>query len=90
MVRLSTVTQADSPMRAFSDLQSAIAAAARDADAALDHLLPKPEGAQSRVHDAMRYSIFAGGKRLRPFLVLASAELFGADPKGALRVAAAI
>ncbi len=90
MARSANVTKSASPMRVFSDLQSAIAAAARDADAALDHLLPKPEGAQSRVHEAMRYSIFAGGKRLRPFLVLASAELFGADPKGALRVAAAI
>ena len=43
-------------------------------DAALDRLLP-PETAQpSALHKAMRYSIFAGGKRLRPILAIAAAE----------------
>jgi farnesyl diphosphate synthase len=84
------MTKAIPSLRDFSDLNAAIAAAARDCGAVLDLLLPKPEGPQARVHEAMRYSIFAGGKRLRPFLLLASAELFGADRKGALRAAAAI
>ena len=38
---------------------------------------PGPHGRQARVQEAMRYATFAGGKRLRPFLVLHSARLFG-------------
>jgi farnesyl diphosphate synthase len=38
----------------------------------------------------MRYAIMAGGKRLRPFLVLHSARLFGVDDSRSLRVGAAI
>ncbi len=59
-------------------------------DAALDRLVSKPEGLHARVHEAMRYAIFAGGKRLRPFLVLESARLFAVLPDQAIRVAAAI
>ena len=47
-----------------------------------------------RLWDAMRYALFAGGKRLRPFLVLAAADVCATDPAsvrpGALRVAAAL
>ncbi len=57
----------------------AIAASARLVDATLDAVLPHPEGRQARVQEAMRYAITAGGKRLRPFLVLHSARLFGVD-----------
>ena len=42
-----------------------------------DHL-PKSETPPTRLHQAMRYSLEAGGKRLRPVLVLAAADLFGA------------
>ena len=42
-----------------------------------DHL-PKSETPPARLHQAMRYSLEAGGKRLRPVLVLAAADLFGA------------
>ncbi len=73
-----------------SRLPDALAAAARTADAALDQVLPKPRGLHARVHEAMRYATFAGGKRLRPFLVLNCAKLFGVDPARAARVAAAI
>lgn len=65
-------------------------AAAEGVEAMLELLLPKPHGPQHRVHEAMRYAVFAGGKRLRPFLVLSCADLFGAERGGALRVAAAI
>jgi farnesyl diphosphate synthase len=78
------------PARKFSDLKLAMQAAAQGVEEALERLLPKPQGPQHRVHEAMRYAVFAGGKRLRPFLVLSCAELFGADRMGALRVAAAI
>jgi farnesyl diphosphate synthase len=71
-------------------LKAAIAESAGLVDAALDRMLPLPEGRQARVQDAMRYAIQAGGKRLRPFLVLQSARLFGVPDARALRVGAAI
>ncbi|UHD47932.1 polyprenyl synthetase family protein [Aureimonas altamirensis] len=43
-----------------------------------------------RLADAMRYGSLGGGKRLRPFLTLESAALFGVPPAGAARVAAAL
>jgi len=53
--------------------------------------LPKPEdGPEGKLFEAMRYAVLAGGKRVRPFLVTASAELFGVDPAQATRVGAAI
>jgi len=71
-------------------LIGAIAASAKLVDATLDAVLPRPEGRQARVQEAMRYAIMAGGKRLRPFLVLHSARLFGVDDSRSLRVGAAI
>jgi farnesyl diphosphate synthase len=71
-------------------LNQGLDAAARAVEATLDDLLPKPAGRHARVQEAMRYAVFAGGKRLRPFLVLESARLFGAPEAYALRTAAAI
>ena len=59
-------------------------------DAELDLILAQPEGPHARLLEAMRYATFAGGKRLRPFLVLTSSKLFAVDRANALRVAAAI
>ena len=73
-----------------TDLPRAIAASVQAVDSVLGQVLPKPHGAQSRVQEAMRYATFAGGKRIRPFLVLHSARLFGVDDTYALRAAAAI
>lgn len=58
----------------------------------LHQLLPEVDdtNAESRLHEAMRYSIFAGGKRLRPVLVMACNDLFGGNKHRALRVAAAM
>jgi farnesyl diphosphate synthase len=75
---------------ASSALPQALAAASRTVDEALERMLPKPHGLHARVQEAMRYATFAGGKRLRPFLVLNSARLFNVDPARAVRVAAAI
>jgi farnesyl diphosphate synthase len=71
-------------------LKAALSQAAQDVDAAMDRLLPQPAGAHGRVQDAMRYAVFAGGKRLRPFLTLETAALFGVPREQALRAAAAI
>ena len=59
-------------------------------DAALDEVLPRAAGLHGRVAEAMRYAVFAGGKRLRPFLTLEGARLFGVPDARALRAAAAI
>ena len=55
----------------------------------LDAELPRPDGPEARLFEAMRYSILGGGKRLRAFLVRSGARLAGADDGGALLVAAA-
>ena len=56
----------------------------------LDRLLPRPNGLEGRVAEAMRYATLAGGKRLRPFLVVATARLFDVPDPAALRCGAAV
>jgi farnesyl diphosphate synthase len=68
----------------------ALAQAATLTDSALDQLLGVPPDLEARVYQAMRYSALAPGKRLRPFLVLAGAHLFGVARRCGLQVAAAI
>ena len=55
----------------------------REIDAALDDAVPAPPACPPRVAEAMRYSVFAGGKRLRPILTLAAAEAAGPPPGNA-------
>jgi len=69
---------------------AALAQAARMTDAALERLLIVPPDLEARVCQAMRYSALAPGKRLRPFLVLAGANLFGVAQRCALQVAVAV
>lgn len=71
-------------------LKNAMAATSQAVERTIEPLLVVPSGPEARVVEAMRYAFFSGGKRLRPFLVLASADLFGVDKKQALRVAAAV
>ena len=59
-------------------------------DAALDAALPRPPGCPVVVAEAMRYSVTAGGKRLRPVLCLASAEAVGGRRADAMPAACAI
>ena len=59
-------------------------------EAGLDRHLPVAGTRPARLHEAMRYSLQAGGKRLRPVLVLATAELFGVKDDSALPAAVAI
>jgi farnesyl diphosphate synthase len=70
---------------AFETMLGAVALAT---ETEIDRLLP--ELARSRLRAAMRYAVLGQGKRLRPFLVLKSAEIFGVDQAQALRVAAAV
>ena len=56
----------------------------------LDQFVPRADTRPMRLHTAMRYSLEAGGKRLRPVLVLATAELFGVKDESTLPAAVAI
>ncbi len=56
----------------------------------LDRLLPSAELVPQTIHEAMRYSIFAGGKRLRPALTIAIGELFEADQNCLLPAACSV
>ena len=62
----------------------------RDLDATLDDLIPKADAAPSRLHEAIRWSVFAGGKRIRPAVLMAVGEAFGAMGRQLLRTAAAV
>jgi geranylgeranyl diphosphate synthase type II len=59
-------------------------------DAALERLLPSPATPPPSIHEAMRYSVFAGGKRIRPILCLEAARIFIPDVSPALNPACAI
>src|ERR1051325_9047387 len=57
---------------------------------ALDRLLPPARTKPRTLHEAMRYSLFAGGKRLRPALCLAAAEACGGEDVDAMPLACAV
>ena len=67
-----------------------LATAAARVESRLDAALPAPAGHQSRVQEAMRYSALAGGKRLRPFLVIEAARVFGEAGEGPVVAGAAL
>jgi len=82
---LSETTWADGA--SFND---SLSEAAKLSDAAIDRLLTVPSGFEAHVVEAMRYAALAPGKRLRPFLVLASAQLFSVGRRSALQAAVAV
>src|SRR5580700_4636460 len=55
----------------------------------LERLLPSADTPPSSIHQAMRYSVFAGGKRVRPILCVEAARIFNSDIAAALPVASA-
>jgi geranylgeranyl diphosphate synthase, type II len=59
-------------------------------DGALDRLLPGEAVVPVSVHKAIRWSVFAGGKRFRPILLLTTGEVFGAHPEELLATACAL
>jgi len=73
-----------------SVLAEGLARIARDIDTAFDQLLPLPEDPRTRLVEAMRYAAIGGGKRLRPLLLTATAEMYGVDRDAALRAGVAI
>src|SRR5262245_41324333 len=71
-------------LQAFLDMRSATV------NRALDRFLPKANVSPATIHKAMRYSLFAGGKRMRPALCLAAAYACGGDETDALPLACAV
>jgi len=73
-----------------ADVASYLAQRKALVDMALDARLPAASVEPRRVHDAMRYAVLAGGKRLRPILTLAVGELSGQPPEAVLDAACAL
>lgn len=63
---------------------------AREIDAGFDMLLPLPGDARLKLVEAMRYACMGGGKRLRPLLLTATAEMYGADRDSSVKVGLAV
>ena len=72
------------------DLQHFLSTRTETVNRALDQFLPPEETRPATIHKAMRYSIFAGGKRMRPALCLAAAQACGGSEKNALPLACAV
>lgn len=75
---------------AMFDLGSYMEDRRAQVDAALDRCLPKATERPAGLHKAMRYSIFSGGKRIRPILCLASAEAVGRASETSMVAAVAL
>jgi len=74
----------------MSDLKTYIAERCKLVDAALNTFIPSAETSPATLHKAMRHSVFAGGKRLRPVLCLAAAEACGGSVEQAMKPACAV
>jgi farnesyl diphosphate synthase len=72
------------------ELRASMAAVAEEVEVLLDRALPAVTGEQLRLHEAMRYAMLGGGKRIRPFLVVAGADLFQVPRVRALQAGVAV
>lgn len=74
----------------MEELKQYLKERAKDVDTALDSYLPSARSRPATIHKAMRYSLFAGGKRLRPILCLAAAEACDGEIEEAMPSACAV
>ena len=74
----------------MSRLNSFFAECTRVVDESLENLIPDASIEPTKLHEAIRWSLFAGGKRFRPALLIAVGDAFGAERKKLLRTAAAV
>jgi geranylgeranyl diphosphate synthase, type II len=89
--RMSTTGKRKAPAaKQGFNLEGYLVRRTADVDRALHHFLPPASAKPSTIHKAMRYSIFAGGKRMRPALCLAAAEACGGSIKQSLPLACAV
>lgn len=72
------------------ELRQFLSTKKQEVERELDRLLPPAQGEEKVLYEAMRYSIFAGGKRLRPCLFLAALEALGHEDKNFLPFACAL
>ena len=85
-----TATRAGARNQQSFDLTRYLLRQSEAVNRGLDRLLPKAGAKPATIHKAMRYSLFAGGKRLRPALCLAAAEACGGSVEYALPLACAV
>lgn len=72
------------------DFKKELKLRAEEVNAALNSLVPQAGDYPGIIHEAVRYSLFAGGKRLRPVLALAAAEVMGGDSRDIMPVACSL
>ena len=77
-------------MSAATELEEILGRRIEDVNAALLRAVPELEGPLGTLHEAMRYSLTAGGKRIRPALCLAACEAAGGDDARAIAPAVAV
>jgi len=71
-------------------LADGLARIAREVDAVFGNLLPVPDDPRARLLEAMRYAVIGAGKRLRPLLLVSTAEMYGVSRDAALRAGVAV
>jgi farnesyl diphosphate synthase len=74
----------------MSELAHRLTEAADLVTVALDELLPRAEGPEARLTEAMRYAALGPGKRLRPFFAIETGKMFDLDERPVLRAACAV
>src|SRR3954470_3766150 len=74
----------------MTDIAEFLQKVSTDVDATLDGFVPDSDVEPRRLHEAIRWSLFAGGKRIRPGLVYAVGETFGASRGRLAKTAAAV
>jgi len=82
--------QSSKTLAAYFDLDRFLISSTEAVNDALDQFLPSDDTAPATIHKAMRYSLFAGGKRMRPALCLAAAQACGGSQKDAMALACAV
>jgi geranylgeranyl diphosphate synthase type II len=85
-----TATRAGARRTGSFDLSRYLDVRSAEVNEALNRLLPREKTKPATIHRAMRYSLFAGGKRMRPALTLAAAEACGGKVTDALPLACAV
>src|SRR5881397_2786176 len=85
-----SATRTGARHRQSFDLQAYLAGHTKAVNQALDRFLPKATARPATIHKAMRYSLFAGGKRMRPALCLAAAAACGGTETEAMPLACAV
>jgi geranylgeranyl diphosphate synthase type II len=86
----ATVAHAKSSVSSPRDVQEYLSSRSEAVNRALDHFIPPASTRPGTIHKAMRYSLFAGGKRMRPALCLAAAAACGGHDSGAMPLACAV